>query len=54
MKVSLACARNKLVEMHQISARLNTAANLGIPRFCDVAGRTISASLARTHGKQIK
>jgi hypothetical protein len=52
LKVSLAGARSKLAQMNQISARRNTAANLGIPSFSEVAGRTISTNLTRTHDNQ--
>jgi len=52
LKVSLAGARSKLAQMDQISVRRNTAVNLGIPRFTEVAGRTISTSLTRPDGSQ--
>ena len=44
LKVSLAGARSKLAQMDQISVRRNTAVNLGIPSFSEVAGRTISTT----------
>src|SRR5476649_146683 len=45
LKVSLAVARSKLAQMDQISVRRNTTVKLGIPRFSEVAGRTISTNL---------
>jgi hypothetical protein len=54
LKVSLTGARSKLAEMDQISARRNTAVNLGIPRFSDVAGRTSSTNLTRSDDNQCK
>ncbi|HEY5179429.1 MAG TPA: hypothetical protein VIJ07_06585, partial [Dermatophilaceae bacterium] len=52
LKVSLAGARNKLDQMDQISARRDTAVNLGIPSFSEVAGRTINTNLTRPHDNQ--
>jgi len=54
LKVSLAGARNKLDQMDQISARRDTAVNLGIPSFSEVAGRTINTNLTRPHDNQHK
>jgi len=44
LKVSLAGARDKLAQMDQISARRNTAVQLGIPSYSDTAGRTITTT----------
>ena len=52
LKVSLAGARNKLAQMDQISARRNTAVNLGIPSFTEAAGRTINTNHIETHNNQ--
>jgi hypothetical protein len=54
LKVSLTGARSKLAEMDQISARRNTAVNLGIPSFSEVAGRTSSTNLTRSDDNQCK
>jgi hypothetical protein len=42
LKVSLAGARDKLAQMGQITARRDTAINLGLPTFTEAAGRTSS------------
>jgi hypothetical protein len=52
LKVSLAGARSKLAQMDQISVRRNTAVNLGIPRFTEVAGRTINTNLTTPDASQ--
>ena len=42
LKVSIAAARGKLTQMDEIAAQHRRVVDLGIPRFADTAGRTVT------------
>jgi hypothetical protein len=46
LKVSLAAADARLAEAHATAARRNTAADLGMPAYRDIAGR-LTTGLAK-------
>ena len=47
LKISLAATKQKLAQLDQITARANAAVDLGMPRFPDIASRTVTAVTPR-------